>query len=297
MDETIKSALEDRLCTKVLDSRPLGGGMVNTAARVETTDGPVFVKWKDDTPARFFEMEAAGLSLLANTRALHVPKVLAYQDKVADDDHAPAFLVLEWTEERSPSSAEQFKRLFAEGLAALHRNTSSPFGKFGLEYDNYLGSQPQKNTPDANWAEFYRDRRIAVQVEKCREHGLLPPARERALAQLMEKTPEILAGVEGKTALIHGDLWSGNYLTAGDEAVLIDPAVYYADREVEMAYVELFGGFPYGFIAAYNAAYPLAAGYDYRRPMHQLYYLLVHLVHFGEEYGPAVDGVCRFYIR
>ncbi len=95
--------------------------------------------------------------------------------------------------------------------------------------------------------------------------------------------------------LIHGDLWSGNFLTAGDEPVIIDPAVYYADREVEIAYVELFGGFPPGLVAAYHAAWPLDPGYTYRRPLHQLYPLLIHLNHFGEEYGAHVDAVCRRY--
>lgn len=295
MDETVKAALEQKLGAKVLGSTPLGGGMVNTAARVETSDGRIFVKWKSETPARFFEMEADGLNRLAALDALRIPKVLAFQDRNGDND-TPAFLALEWIETHQPSSPEHFKQHFAEGLAALHRNAHSPSGKFGLEYDNFLGAQPQKNTPNANWAEFYRDCRLAVQVGKCREHGLLPAARERALERLMERAQEILSGTGVKPALIHGDLWSGNFLTAGDEAVLIDPAVYYADREVEMAYVELFGGFPRGFVAAYNSVYPLPAGYDYRRPMHQLYYLLVHLVHFGEEYGPAVDGVCRFYL-
>ena len=294
MDETLKSALEKELGAKVLGSSPLGGGMVNTAARVETAGGPVFVKWKGGTPARFFEMEAAGIDRLSTANALRVPKVLAFQDR--NDDDTPAFLALEWVETRRPQSPERFEQRFAEGLAALHRNTASPSGRFGLEYDNFLGAQRQINTQSADWVKFYRDRRIAVQVAKCREHGLLPPARERALEQVMEMALEILAGADAKPALIHGDLWSGNFLAAGDDAELIDPAVYYASREVEMAYVELFGGFPPGFVAAYNAAYPLPAGYDYRRPMHQLYALLVHVVHFGEEYGPAVDSVCRFYL-
>jgi fructosamine-3-kinase len=290
----LKSALEEKLVTRIVGSEALGGGMVNTAARVETSDGTTFVKWKTETPARFFEMEADGLERLASADALRVPKVLAFQDR--QDDDTPAFLALEWIEERQSSSPERFKQGFAEGLAALHRNTPSPFGQFGLEYDNYLGAQPQKNTPTANWATFYRDYRIAVQRDVARANGLLPPARERAVNRVMGKAEEILTGLDPKPVLIHGDLWNGNFLTAGDKAVLIDPAIYYADREVEMAYVELFGTFLPGFFAAYNSAYPLQVGYDYRRPLHQLYPLLVHVNHFGEEYGPAVDSVCRFYL-
>ncbi|HEX5324036.1 MAG TPA: fructosamine kinase family protein, partial [Capsulimonadaceae bacterium] len=150
MDETIKAALEKKLGTKVVSSTTLSGGMVNTAARVETTDGPIFVKWKGDTPARFFEMEADGLSRLGAANALLIPPVVAFQDRQEGDE--PAFLALEWIEEGRPVSSERFKQNFAEGLAALHRNNPSPFGQFGLEYDNYLGAQPQKNTPSASWA-------------------------------------------------------------------------------------------------------------------------------------------------
>jgi len=93
--------------------------------------------------------------------------------------------------------------------------------------------------------------------------------------------------------LIHGDLWSGNFLsTANDQPVLIDPAVHYADREVEIAFVELCGGFPRGFVQTYDSIFPLTEGYARRRPIHQLYPLLVHLVHFGETYGPSVDRAC-----
>lgn len=294
LDPALQQALEEKLGTTVTGSVAVGGGMVNSAARVETSDGPVFVKWKDPTPPRFFEMEADGLKRLGEAHALRVPKALAYNDAKGDQS-TPAFLALEWIEESRPNSPERFRQNFAKGLAKLHRDNPSPLGQFGLEYDNYLGAQPQKNTPSGNWAEFHRDRRLAVQMKKARGKGRLPPARERALSGLMEKTEEILAGLDARPVLIHGDLWSGNFLASGDQAVLIDPAVYYADREVEMAYIELFGGFPPGFLAAYNDAFPLQPGYDYRRPLHQLYYLIVHLVHFGEEYGPAVDGVCRFY--
>ena len=116
--------------------------------------------------------------------------------------------------------------------------------------------------------------------------------------RVVEQLDKLLEGLESRPVLLHGDLWSGNLLaTAGDEPVVIDPAVYYGEREVEIAFTELFRGFPAGWLDAYRAAYPLSEGYEFRRPLHQLYPLLVHLNHFGEGYGPAVEGVCAVYER
>ncbi len=113
------------------------------------------------------------------------------------------------------------------------------------------------------------------------------------LAQVDDKLDALL-DYDARPSLVHGDLWSGNFLcTSDDLPVLIDPAVHYADREVEIAFVELFGGFPHGFVQAYDQAFPISEGYLRRRPVHQLYPLLVHLNHFGETYGPSVDRACR----
>jgi fructosamine-3-kinase len=113
---------------------------------------------------------------------------------------------------------------------------------------------------------------------------------------MLDNLDALLADLPARPVLIHGDLWSGNFLcTSDDEPVLIDPAAYYGEREIEMAYTELFGGFPSGFLPAYQSAFPLNAGYPRRRALHQLYPLLVHLNHFGETYGPAVDRACREY--
>ncbi len=280
-------------------AEPVGGGMVNEAARVETKRGSVFVKWNMDAPPRTFECEADGLRRLAATNTLRIPEVLDFTD-ASDSDRIngwPSYLILEWIEQDPPRDPRAFCRGFAGGLAALHRHNPAPDGMFGLERDNYLGSQPQDNTRTASWPEFYRDRRVLPQMERARRLGRLPGYRERMVVEVCERMADLMDGIESRPVLEHGDLWSGNYLTVGDEAVVIDPAVYYADREVEMAYVELFGGFPVGFVEAYDAAYPLDPGYEYRRPLHQLYPLLIHLNHFGETYGPAVDQACRIYLR
>lgn len=271
-------------------AQALSGGDVNRAAKITTPQGPIFVKWKADAPTGFFALEADGLNRLRAAGALRIPQVLAVGD-------APAFLALEYLESTPPHDERRFAQRLGEGLAVLHRDNPSPDGKFGLELDNFLGSQPQANTPHGDWPSFYRDCRLLPQWEKARGRGLVPPERERLLGQVVDGLEALFDGFQPRPVLIHGDLWSGNFLaTAGEEPALIDPAVYHAEREVELAFTELFGGFPRGFLAAYHAAFPLDPGYEHRRPLHQLYPLLVHLNHFGETYGPAVDRACRYYV-
>jgi fructosamine-3-kinase len=164
--------------------------------------------------------------------------------------------------------------------------------------DNYLGTQPQHNTPFlSSWPEFYRERRLLPQMQRAEAAGLLPPQRRIALERVIAKLDTLLEGLPPESSLIHGDLWSGNFLcTKGDTPVLIDPAVYHAPREMELAYVQLFDGFPPDFVRHYSRAFPLDPGYERRKLLHQLYPLLIHLNHFGETYGRVVDGVCREYL-
>lgn len=242
------------------------------------------VKWRDPALPGFFAMEADGLRRLGAANALRVPQVFAVGD-------APAFLALEYLPQQPLHDEHAFTWRFAEGLAALHHHTGH-YERFGWQSDNFLGSQPQPNGWRDTWPDFYRACRLVPQWDKARARGLIPPHRERLLAHVTD-TLDTLLDFPARPVLIHGDLWSGNFLsTANDTPALIDPAVHYADREVELAFVELFGGFPRGFVRAYDSVYPLHDGYTKRRPLHQLYPLLVHLNHFGETYGPSVDRAC-----
>jgi fructosamine-3-kinase len=287
--------LESRLATNVRHAVSVGGGMVSHAAKVVTEAGPVFVKWKPDARPGMFEAEADGLERLRVAGTLRVPRALAWGDNGDERGSALPFLVLEWIEPREPDDRRAFTRNFAAGLARMHQGALSPDGRFGLERDNFLGRHPQTNPWTDDWAAFYRDRRLLPIIALARERGRLNPERERRLERVAARVGEWLAHDE-PACLIHGDLWSGNFLAVGDEAALIDPAVYYAHREVEMAYIQLFGGFPPGFVDAYHAEYPLDSGYTDRRLLLQLYPLLVHLVSFGESYGGDVDAVCRRYV-
>lgn len=291
----LHKTLESRLGIRIDHAHRLGGGMVAHAARVETSGAALFVKWKENAPQGFFHLEADGLSRLAAAGTLSTPKVLAWQDVgVGCEEDLVPFLALEWRQE-SPQT-ESVSRKLGEGLAMLHRSPS-PFCAFGLETDNFLGSQPQNNSPLSNWPDFYRDRRLLPQIERAKRLGIMPPAREGLLLRLIERLEDILADHEPTPSLIHGDLWIGNALFEANAPCLIDPAVYYADREMEIAFMQLFSGFNQDVFTAYTDAWPLAPEYERRRPLHQLYPLLIHLNHFGEQdYASSIHSVCHFYL-
>lgn len=280
----------------IRDAVRLSGGMVASSAMVVTETGRLFVKWKTDAPSGFFRLEADGLDRLRAAGVLRIPHCIAWQDDDSDEAESTfPYLALEYIEPRRPYNPLSFNIKLGEGLAALHRNRPS-FEGFGLETDNFLGSQIQRNAPLAYWPKFYRERRLMPQIERARRQGLIPSHRERLLVLLLDRLDFLYSGHDPEPSLIHGDLWSGNLLGAGDEPVLIDPAVYYADREMEIAYMQLFSGFAGDVYAAYESAYPLDAGYEERRSLHQLYPLLIHLNHFGEQYGPSIDAVCRHFV-
>jgi fructosamine-3-kinase len=285
--------LEAEIGARVTGAQALGGGMINHAARVETSSGRLFVKWNAAAPRGMFAAEAEGLRLLHASGALRVPSVIALADKPAGE--APAFLALEMIETAALRDPSRFAIRFGAGLAAQHTMRSQG-GEHGLDAPNFIGSLPQHNDWRRRWSDFYRDCRILPQIDIARAKRLLPAARERALQRVLDQLDTLLDGPNEGPVLLHGDLWSGNLLCAEDDTpVVIDPAVFYGCREVEIAFVELFGGFPAGWRRAYEAKLPLDVSYERRKRLLQLYPLLVHLNHFGESYGPDVDAVCREY--
>jgi fructosamine-3-kinase len=273
-------ALLKALDEEIVGIEVVGGGEVNVAARFETPTRKVLCKWRPGAPLDAFLTEAADLERLRGASPLRVPQVVAV---------GTSYLALEWLEPTTPGP--EFGQDLARGLAQLHRNQAP---QFGLERDNYLGSQPQKNTWDTDWPTFYRENRLLPQLERALEGGLLPERRARLLEEIIHRLPELLCDMDEPPALLHGDLWAGNLVCMGaSEPTLIDPAIYFGPREMEIAYIELFSGFPPGLVEHYDAAYPLSPDYPRRRPVHQLWPLLIHLNHFGERYGPPLDDACE----
>lgn len=273
----------------IQSSAPIGGGCINQALRVTTAENPYLLKWHPQAPPGMFSAEARGLQLLARSRAVRVPQVFAAAD--AGSDH-PGYIVLEWLEAAPRRQAADLAEL-GEQLAAMHAVSAD---YYGLDHDNYIGTTPQINTPNTDWIAFYREQRLRFQLDLAVRNGYLPGARRRGLERLLERLADLLAGIERQPALIHGDLWGGNLLPTGKQTALIDPAVYFADREAELAYTQLFGSFDPRFYAGYRAAWPLPAGYEDRRDLYNLYHLLNHLNIFGESYAGHVDAVIRRYV-
>lgn len=263
--------------------RPLSGGDINAAYWVRTEQGEYFCKTNDDSDLAYamFAAEARGLERLSE--AMRCPRVIA-----VGQPPAPAFLLLEYIAPGQVPAA-RFAPMLGRALARLHQLTAPAYG---LDHDNFIGRLPQSNHRHACWADFYREERLQPQLRAARDAGRLEAADIRRAEQLYARLPALYP--TEAPALLHGDLWSGNYLIAADgEPVLIDPAVYYGHREMDLAMMQLFGGFPAAVFTAYHEAYPLAAGWRDRLPLGQLYYLLVHVNLFAGAYVESVRRTLR----
>ena len=258
-------------------------GDIARAYLLETDRGRFFVKWYDSPSGlEMARAEAGGLESLAASRSLRIPGVVGF---AALDPGA--CLVLEYISPRQAEDAD-FERL-GRGLAALH---SRLMPHFGWESDNFIGRLPQQNAPCPDWADFYVSRRLLPQYRMAKGKGLLSNKEVPGEELLVEKVGAWAPSPE--PSLLHGDLWSGNYLIAeSGDACLIDPAVYAGDAEADLAMTRLFGGFPERFYRAYHEIRPEKPGMDRRILLYQLYYLLVHLNLFGAGYAAAVRRIHR----
>ena len=266
-------------------ARPVGGGCIHGAWRLEGRGGPVFLKTCPAASGWLLESEADGLAGLSEAGSLRVPEVLGL-----GIDDSGGWLALEWLELRAPSRDSE--RALGEGLAHQH-GVAGPH--FGWRRDNAIGATPQPNGPLDDWSRFFAERRIGFQLEYGRRRGL--PSRLLSRGErLVEAVPELLAGRRPVPALLHGDLWGGN--RAADSAgrpVVFDPAVHYGDPECDLAMTRLFGAFDRAFYEAYDAVLPPAPGRALRLRLYQLYHVLNHANLFGGGYtGQAeriIDGV------
>lgn len=274
---------------QITETVPVSGGDISQAARVRLAGGAqILVKWRSGSLPGLFSAERRGLELLRAAGALRTPEVLAQAEATAT---YPAFIALEWL--NSGSKSNRSAEALGHGLAAQHRVLAS---FFGLDHANFIGANPQPNEPGDNWVSFFREQRLGFQMELAGRNGFLPVQRARRLEVLLARLGGWLPA-HPSVSLLHGDLWGGNWLaTASGEAVLIDPAVYYGHREADLAFTELFGGFPAAFYAAYQASWPLDRGYEERKDLYNLYHLLNHLNLFGEGYGGSVDSILQRFV-
>lgn len=277
---------EQLLGSAVVATAPVAGGDIATAVKLRLSSGrTAFLKTLTAAPPQFFEREAAGLRWLAEATpdgGVATPEVLAVDHDV---------LILGWVESVRPGA--EAAGAFGRALAATHR-AGAPC--FGLDDDGYIGRLPLLNRTLPTWAEFWAERRIAPYLKVLRDKDMATAEEAATIEAAVAKGGEIVP-VE-PPARLHGDLWNGNVLWAGDDrVVVVDPAAHGGHREVDLAMLALFGlpQLPQ-VMAAYDEAFPLADGWEDRLGFHQLFPLLVHACLFGGQYAARAARVASRYL-
>lgn len=279
LDQILTSLLQTPC--EVIGHRQVGGGCISEAMRVtlsaeNAAQSHLFVKRNDASFLDNFECEAAGLRELADAKAIHVPSPMA-----VGCTHQQAWLVTKWIETSSPPS--NFHETFGQQLADLHRKTAGT--EIGWQRDNYLGAARQTNVATTTWPEFVAEHRLGFQIRWATDQGQVDRRLRRDVERIIDDIPNLLHGRIDETSLLHGDLWSGNYLSdATGNPVIIDPAIYRGCREAEFGMIRLFGSCPPTFYEAYQQAFPLPDGCWRRVNVYVLYHLLNHLNLFGQGY-------------
>jgi len=261
--------------------RAIGGGCINSACMLQGDGQRYFVKLNHADRIEMFEAEAQGLNEILQSNTIHAPRPVCWG--IVDSQ---CYLVMEYLELGAGDSTS----LDALGrqLARMHHCTAP---RYGWDRDNTIGSTPQPNTRCDDWLEFWRKHRLGFQIELAARNGH-GGALQRRGEQLLVDLPALLADHRPPASLLHGDLWSGNYaITSDGEPVIFDPAVYYGDREADLAMTELFGGFSPRFYAAYRDEYPIDPGYPVRKTLYNLYHILNHLNLFGAGYRSQAEAM------
>jgi fructosamine-3-kinase len=278
----------------LIKAEPVGGGCISEARRVcfRDNDGKTHVVFVKSNVASFqdnFQAEWDGLVRLSGPAAIAVPKPLA-----VGTAGGRAWLVTEWIEQGR--RGRDFFSQFGQQLAKLHQSTLGT--DIGLDQDNYLGSARQINERSDSWVDFVASSRIGFQIRWAIEQGLADASLSRDCEQIIRSMDQLLAGRDPQTSLLHGDLWSGNYLCdCEDRPVIIDPAVYYGCREAEFGMLRLFGSCPDDFYESYMETFPLPGGWQRRVSVYVLYHLLNHLNLFGSGYHDQCKRLAAEILR
>jgi fructosamine-3-kinase len=276
--EEVKAELQKTLGNEVWQTTRVAGGDVNEAFRVELDSGTVvFLKAHVSPPQDMFFAEADALSVLDKVHGVRVPRVLG---------HGPKWLALEWIEP-GKRDLRAFDEALGHGIALLHKHRT----EIGHRRDNFIGTLPQPNGRCATWVEFFAQRRLLHVARLGEQSGKLPGEIAKNIDWICTRLQAFIGDEEAPSQL-HGDLWGGNLMCdASGAPVLVDPAVYGGDREVDLAMMHLFGGFSPRVFSAYAEAFPLRPGASERMRLYQLYPLLVHACMFGGGYVGQVQSL------
>ena len=283
--QQLESQLQQQIGTdfRIRHHQAIGGGCISNAVRIDGNDRKqsFFVKYHHKAADGMFAAEYRGLQVLQQANAICIPQPICYGDAAGVQYLCMEYIPLQALDSHSlPKLGEQ--------LAKLHRQTSD---QFGWEMDNWIGSTPQKNSFKKNWIAFWKEERFEFQLDLAKHN--------QCKTSLLDKGNHLLQQIEAffdqhqpMPSLLHGDCWSGNCASdANGNPVLFDPAIYYGDREADLAMTELFGGFSQSFYQAYQQTYPLDAGYEDRKLLYNLYHILNHFNIFGGGYGAQSECI------
>jgi len=263
----------------------ISGGCIHNSIKVQTNLGDFFVKMNQRFDADMFDKEYLGLKILRDANEINLPLPIS-----SGTSENKSFIITEFFE--SGIRKGDFWQIFGQNLAKLHLHHNN---LYGLDHDNYIGRLPQKNDYTARWIEFFINHRLEKQVKMAVDNQMIDQKLTNRFDYFFKLLPDLLP--EEPPSLLHGDLWSGNFMVGPDgHAALIDPAVYYGNREIEISFTQMFGGFDPVFYKSYDEFYPLQQGFDRRVDIYNLYPYLVHLNMFGRSYLAGIEKVLNRYI-
>jgi fructosamine-3-kinase len=289
LDPQIEQKIIQHTGSDIISIKSVAGGSISDAFKLEMKSGDnYFLKLNYVISNDMFIKEANGLNELRKPAVIRIPNVILAES---------SFILMEYIE--TGAKSKNFFKNFGYKFAELHKFKGS---KFGFHEDNFIGSNTQRNIPcddeKNDWVTFYYTKRLLAQYTLAEKNDYVTTELTDGILALEEKIFDILAGSEEPPAILHGDLWSGNFLVDENGGpVLIDPAVYYGHREADLAMTKLFGGFRPEFYSAYNECYPLAPGYEYRENIYKLYHVLNHLNLFGKGYYNQAMNIINEYLK
>lgn len=274
--------ISQHISEKIISINTVSGGDIAESYLLKTDSGYAFLKTHKNFD--LLDDDKIGLQTISSTNTIKTPEVLGF-GKLENI----TFLALEWIDSKSPTKKEF--AILGKQLAELHKCTNN---SFGFDSNNYIGSLHQSNAIKDNWNDFYIEQRIIPQLELAYQNGLLKQSEIPVADQLKSVCLKYFENIE--PSLLHGDLWSGNFLiSTKGEPYLIDSSVYYGHNEIDIAMSKLFGGFGASFYTEYNKNIPQDQFTDNRIELYQLYYLLVHLNLFGRTYYSSVKNILKKY--
>ncbi|MHA8137729.1 fructosamine kinase family protein [Lactobacillaceae bacterium Scapto_B20] len=280
MTELTSKWIEQLSINGIQSYQPVSGGDINDSYVIKTKDQQYFMKVQPNRGKAFFAHEVEGLKLLS--QAANVPTVMDYGEINGD-----GYLILNWLNQTSGSQFELGKM-----VARVHQIHND---QFGLAHSFTAGKIPKNNQWQSDWATFYIEQRLKPLVQLAKQGNKWNANRQRHFDNFVEQFNQYYQTHAVEPSLLHGDLWSGNYTFANQKPYLIDPDVFFGNREMDIAMTTVFGGFDQDFYDGYKSVYPLESGINDRLAWYRLYYLMVHLILFGELYGSAVDGILEAF--